>query len=286
MEDWPLQCFYWGGRYFGEIKLVFGTISSPNLYNNLAEIVKEGASMEAEIDKRQVGQQLDDVVAAAPKWTGEVQEFTQKYKGLCSDVGIRLAPCNDPDKAFEMQSRGVVLGLDYDLEAWTMGIPLEKWTRLVREIGEMRKEVMVTGEALKRVVGKIEYYRVCFSDGMWYRKGLYDLQPEYKPLERVVLTEEAKQCLDFWLVRFYEAKGAEVPIPDLRITFPAAPMVVWADAAGASEAGEWKGAGAYVPGGFWVCKKWTERVIEVLGKKLSALEGLAALMVCIIVISR
>ena len=33
-------------------------------------------------------------------------------------------------------------------------------------------------------------------------------------------------------------------------------------------------------------KKWTERVIEVLGRKLSALEGLAALMVCIIVISR
>ena len=72
--------------------------------------------MEAKIDRRQVGQQLDDVVAAAPKWTGEVQEFTKKYKGLCSDVGIRLAPTNDPEKAFKLQSKGFVLGLEYNLE--------------------------------------------------------------------------------------------------------------------------------------------------------------------------
>ena len=137
MDDWPLQCFYWGGRYFGEIKLVFGTISSPNLYNNVATIVKEGAAMEAVVDKRQIGQQLDDVVAAAQRWTGDVQRFTQMYKEWCGEVGVRLAPTDDPEKAFELQSRGVVLGLDYNLDQWKMGIPLEKWTRLVREIGEM-----------------------------------------------------------------------------------------------------------------------------------------------------
>ena len=62
--------------------------------------------------------------------------------------------------------------------------------------------------------------------------------------------------------------------------------MVWADAAGASEAGEWKGAGAYVPGGYWSCTKWTRRMIVLMGKKLSALEGLAALIACIIAIVR
>ena len=92
------------------------------------------------------------------------------------------------------------------------------------------------------------------------------------------MTKEAKHCLDFWLVRFFEARGAKVAIPDLRKTFPAAPLVVWADAARASEAGEWKGAGAYVPGGYWSCMRWTNKTIQIMGRKLSALEGLAALI--------
>ena len=69
----------------------------------------------------------------------------------------------------------------------------------------------------------------------------------------------------------------------MRKSFPAAPFTVWADAAGAKveDLGcGMKGAGAVIPGGFWVRLVWSKELAELLGRKLSCLEGLAALAGC------
>ena len=65
----------------------------------------------------------------------DIPTFTDTYKGTCSEVGIRLASTADPEKAFECEKSGVVLGLDYNIEEWTVGVPEDKWTRLVRALG-------------------------------------------------------------------------------------------------------------------------------------------------------
>ena len=78
-------------------------------------------------------------------------------------------------------------------------------------------------------------------------------------------------------------------IPDLRTSFPAAPLSVWADAAGAKveELGcGMKGGGAVIPGGFWVRLVWSKHLAKLLGRKLSCLEGLAALAGCAVAIAR
>ena len=53
-------------------------------------------------------------------------------------------------------------------------------------------------ESLTEVV-----YSVIFEDGAWYRKPLYDLQPVYEPKEMLKITEGARKCINFWLVRFF-----------------------------------------------------------------------------------
>ena len=69
--------------------------------------------MEARMDPHLVGQQLDDIVCADVGWTGKVdplsmEKFTEVYKDLCLDVGIRLASTDDPDKAFDLSARRLV----------------------------------------------------------------------------------------------------------------------------------------------------------------------------------
>lgn len=158
-SDWPLQAFEWCGRYFGELKLVFGTLSSPCLYNNVACLVKDVSTMEAEMNPLLVGQQLDDVLCADVERSGKVQRWTDTYKGTCKEVGVKLASTSDPEKAFECKKSGIVLGLDYNLGEWTVGVPEDKWTRLVRALGEAREADEISGENLRKLLGKIEYYR-------------------------------------------------------------------------------------------------------------------------------
>ena len=59
-EDIPLQFIQWGGRYFAELKLVFGTISSPGIYDDLAKVVFWIARMRVSYPARLTQQHLDD----------------------------------------------------------------------------------------------------------------------------------------------------------------------------------------------------------------------------------
>ena len=40
-----------------------------------------------------------------------------------------------------------------------LGVPEDKWTRLVRALGEAREAEEISGESLRKLLGKIEYYR-------------------------------------------------------------------------------------------------------------------------------
>ena len=91
--------------------------------------------------------------------SGKVQRWTDTYKGTCKEVGVKLASTSDPEKAFECKKSGIVLGLDYNLGEWTVGVPEDKWTRLVRALSEAREADEISGESLRKLLGKIEYYR-------------------------------------------------------------------------------------------------------------------------------
>ena len=42
---------------------------------------------------------------------------------MSEQLGVRLSPEDDPDKAFAPQTSGVVLGVHYDTVSWTWSIP-------------------------------------------------------------------------------------------------------------------------------------------------------------------
>ena len=61
-EDWKLQIVEWGGRFFLEMRLMFGTKSSPGIYDELHKaFLFSTIDLTPEFTREDVEQHLDDV---------------------------------------------------------------------------------------------------------------------------------------------------------------------------------------------------------------------------------
>jgi len=112
----------------------------------------------AKFPPEQACQYLDDLCAAARAGSDDLHRLEAVYRGVAADVGVRLAPTTDPDKAFSPCTAGVVLGIAYDSVSWTWSVPAEK---LARVLGQLRR--LVDAEAAVQhevwsIVGRILHY--------------------------------------------------------------------------------------------------------------------------------
>ena len=69
----------------------------------------------------------------SPEGSGIVEKFTEEMKRLCNEVNIPLAEnCPNADKAFELQTRGTVLGVGFNSLNMTWFLAPEKADKVVR----------------------------------------------------------------------------------------------------------------------------------------------------------
>ena len=86
------------GKFFIETQLVFGSKSSPAIYDRLHEVFLLVARIRSGVDKRYLHRTLDDFVAIMPdKNTNE--QIVQAYMELAKEIDLPLAPLDDPEKA-------------------------------------------------------------------------------------------------------------------------------------------------------------------------------------------
>jgi hypothetical protein len=112
-DDIPIQYFHWLGKDFVELMLIFGGASRAGIYDRLAKIVLDFVLRYAKFSPDMAIQYLDDVCAAAPDGCMSLSAFEAAYKAIAADVGVKLAPTIDPEKAFcgiSPPTRNVVAG--------------------------------------------------------------------------------------------------------------------------------------------------------------------------------
>jgi hypothetical protein len=63
-EDKDLQWFWWGGQFFREERLIFGSASSAGIFDDAAKIILHIVCHEANFPRAATCQHLDDIVAA------------------------------------------------------------------------------------------------------------------------------------------------------------------------------------------------------------------------------
>ena len=287
LEDRKLQCISFGGRIFVETQATFGCASSPGIYDCLSNMVVEIAIIKSKANRETIQKQLDDVAMFGVAGTGTCERFYQEYRRVCHEVGVKLAPEDDPEKAFPPSSAGIILGIYYNFNNWTWRIPEEKATRLIWLLEEIITKERVRNDLAMSVAGKVTHYRVLVRNGYWERAFLLKLPEGTSKNRMVAVTNNMKIQARWWQVALMAGEEGE-RIPDVRLSETLGRAVISTDAAGGSGAlGVGMGGCVQLAGHNlkWFFCPWPRRIKYnmknsdgiSLGQKLSMLEGAAVL---------
>ena len=290
-QDWELQIIEFGGRFFVELRAAFGTRSSPYYFDIGSDVIKELACLNVKVKRSFAPKCLDDIIPIGRIKDGKVQEYAEEYRRICKIVGIKLAEESDgPGKCFGIQQEGEVLGVIYDLRKWRWRVPEAKTLRLENEIWSAITKEEITKGGLETIIGKVTHYGPLIPNGRFNRSWLLAHDggevKESSKQEILKLSKCAVHQMRWWLAALQTChEGA--PIPDIRNWARYQGLELHSDAAGASLEAGMGGVAKDCPSegkAAWTKEEWplwlnngglSESGVE-MGKKLSTLEGLAA----------
>ena len=285
-EDIELQFFFWLGMYFAELCLIFGASSSAGIYDRLAKLILSLVLAISKFPKDMVCQHLDDVVAAAPEDCSSIYNFDKTYTDVADKIGVKLAPRDDPDKAFAPRSEGIVLGIHYDTISWKWKIPTEKLNNMLLLIYDILENDIVDGDLIESLSGKLIHIKALIPECRFHISELMKAVREVRAgSQKIKINEKLRQQLDYWRLMLPVCNGnMNIPNPDL--PFPVWALDFYTDAAGGTDISPWRGLGMVFSQG-WSYLPWPRNVNfgkrdhngRQLGKKLSFLELLGPLLV-------
>ena len=131
--DWRLQGFSWLGKYFFETQMVFGAVPSVANFDRLGNTLVSLARSQCGIKNTKIHRTLDDIPIVAPESSGVTEKFTKVLKDMCEEVNISLAPdCELKEKAFSNETKGTVLGVNFNTVSMEWSYPEKKADKLTR----------------------------------------------------------------------------------------------------------------------------------------------------------
>ena len=140
-DDLKLQVVQWGGRMFVELKMIFGTKSSPGIYDNLAKcFLRSVIAITEGISREDVEQHLDDVLAVGlPGEDSAVHVFFRNYLTEAAKAGIVLDSSGNTDKVQPPGTTVTALGVEFDTVAWTWRYKQDKLARILDQLFDIEQ---------------------------------------------------------------------------------------------------------------------------------------------------
>jgi hypothetical protein len=282
-EDLDLQWFHWGGSFFREDRLIFGSASSAGIFDDAAKIVLTLACHVAQFPRKSVCQHLDDA-CAAHRLKEKVQQFDAAFEHVAREVGVKLAPKDNPDKAFAACQSGIVFGIHYDTVSWCWKIPGAKLTAILNLIHYTLAADTIPAKQMKSLAGKLINIKALVPTAKYNINHIMRLLADSDKTDPLPVDADAKRQLAFWMLMLRGcAEGLAIPDPDPRL--PPWAAQVFTDAAGGSVETIGRGCGG-VLGGNWFYLPWSKAInngshrvgLKKVGRKLAALELIGPLI--------
>ena len=128
-----LQGFMFCGKLFIDLCLIFGDKAACMIYDRFHFcILMYFVLPKTDLPARAVGKTVDDITAAVPVIAKPaLVKFVHTYRAQLSSLNIEAAP-SDPEcvKAFDMSSKGEVLGVIFSTKEMTWNLSLKKIKKL------------------------------------------------------------------------------------------------------------------------------------------------------------
>ena len=286
-EDVILQWFEWGGKFFAELCLIFGSASSAGIFDDAAKVVLDLVCRRSGFSLSMICQHLDDICAAA-KNRESLELFDNCFKAVAVQLGVKLAPRDDHDKTFGPCKKGVVFGIEYDTDSWTWALPAKKKRRIVEAIRAAVNGGGLKAKEVQSLAGKLINVRPLIPAGKFNIDHIMAALAESSKKDKVWLSEECKRQLRFWEVALLACEG-RLSIPESDKSLPPWAADIYTDAAGGTLDSRGRGTGG-VMGNSWFYVPWTSGINggytkvdnKKVGRKLSALELVGPLVALVV----
>ena len=235
-EDFRLQGFRWLGKYFVETQQSFGGKPSPQNFDKLAKTKDLIVCIESGTPRGQVFRALDDSPCIAPAGSGVVEKFSAKMVELCREFNMPLAEnCPHAEKAFQLQTRGTVLGVGFDSTSMIWFLAEEKSNKIVRRCLEVKTSSHVSLKQIQKLMGSInDMGQMCQTVKFHRRAGNAFLQ-SFEGKENIVRMVPAKLKEELNVIaKIAESAKHGLPIAEEQCQPSLSALIFFTDAAGAS----------------------------------------------------
>ena len=229
---WPYQGIKWNNKYYFFKQLVFGSRSSPKIFDNISQAVCWIATNNYCI--KNILHLLDDFLVIEPQSADAVQT-KDTLLAIFDSLGIPLSAKKTvgPCKVIEY------LGIFLDSELMEARLPLEKVNRICEFIETFRNRKHCTKKEILSLLGHMNFASRVILHGRSFVSHLIALSTKAKKLHhRIQLNLDCRLDLDMWLLFLKEWNGVSFFIND-NIT-EAADMELYTDATQKSFAGFYK----------------------------------------------
>jgi hypothetical protein len=213
--DLRLQGFSWLGKYFIELKKVFGSKEAVSAFDRLNNTLVTVAAMAAGLHPQFIHRTLDDVPIVTPPSSPAGHRFAQEYQNICESIGAALAPaCPNFEKAFCNSTWGTVLGIQFDTIPLTWSISKDKKAKILDRIRGPLMGCPTDLNSLQKLIGTLnDVGQMCpFLRG--FRQPLHTLLMEFKENKDIELPipQAVKDDLRIWAAAMDTAsKGLPIP---------------------------------------------------------------------------
>ena len=213
----------------------------------------------AGIDRDLVIQYLDDCCAAAADDSLILERFDSEFFSVAKELGISLAPRDDPEKSFGPSKQGTVLGIHYDTVAWTWALPKKRLRDILDKLDLLLRADAAPQGDIWSIAGKILNIMALVPTGRFNVDHLIRANSVSTKRDFMVhLSPALKRQLRFWREILPVCSGA-VAIPDPDDCLPPWALEVFSDAAGGTLTKRGRGVGAVLPG-WWAYVPWGKAI--------------------------
>lgn len=240
-DDWPLLGYKWLGKYFFDVRLPFGSRSSPFIFNTFADslawiLIHKYVTL--------LIHYLDDFFLCAPTLI-ECQRKVDTVLRVFEYLGIPIAE----DKLEGPSRRIVFLGIEIDSDSLSIRLPADKLSSLSSIVSTWQHKRKCTKVELLSLIGSLSFACKVIKPGRIFLRRLIDLSTTVSKLHHHIdITSSVRLDLSMWssLLSFWN--GTSV----IQSSISSVDLNLFTDAS-------FKGFGAFFDGS-WVSSPWLSNV--------------------------
>ena len=219
-----------------ETQLTFRGAPSPANFDQLANTKDLLVCLASGTPKRLVNRALDDSPCVSSASSGVVERFSSEMRRLCSRLEILLAEnCPLAEKAFELKTRGTVLGIGFYSSDMTWFLSEEKTERIIRRCKEVAGSVHVDLKQIQRLMGSVNDLGQIFPLVKFYKRSGNALLTQFAGCKNLLMRvpDELRDDLRI-IAKIAETARSGLPIAEKPGQPPLSALSFYTDAAGAS----------------------------------------------------